>query len=209
MLIPQPDPQSELAEVARELHDGLGQLITAARLMADGTPECPPIVSSLLADAMIELQRICNRISDPDSVRGSLHAGLTLLAERTSQLPGVSCSARLAPVAVDNDTARALYRIAQESVRNALSHGKATDIRINLSVTDAGLALEISDNGRWKDPDPSLPHTGLGNMYTRAERVGGAITMSRGTGHGKRTRVRCFVPACTVVTENTSDATGQ
>ena len=208
-----PDTEERLGpdELARELHDGVGQLLTAARLMAEGTPGCPPIVASLLTDAIIELQRVCQELMRADPARLGLGSALAQLCASTNQLPGVSCTLSIEQGAIPRATrtAHALHRIAQEAVGNAIAHSGANVVEIELRTKKKDMVLDITDNGRWLPADPNATHYGLDNMRLRAEELGGTFKIRRGVGN-KGTRIRCRLPrqdsAAARVTAGTSPA---
>jgi len=180
--------EMERDRIARELHDGVGQLVTAARLLAEANPDNAQLVASLLADASSELSRICKSLDKGDAsplhVR-PLHAGLGLalseLANRTSVLPGVACMFACSRMISDRDqTALHVYRVAQEAVNNAVRHGRATELSLVLRVQDDALVLTVTDNGRWVAADDAVEHHGLANMATRAADAGGTLDIRPG-----------------------------
>lgn len=184
-----------MQELSRELHDGIGQLLTAARLMADGTPECPLIISELLTDAMQELQRISNSLAESTVVDGGLSGALHELAIRTSELPGRTCSFE-ASVATPRDTgpiAKEVYRIAQEAVGNSIRHSGGSQLHIELRQSALGTLLIVEDNGVWAQPDEHRRHSGLENMAARSRKIGGTLEVRRGD-EQRGTRVKCWVP---------------
>jgi signal transduction histidine kinase len=182
-------------EISRALHDGMGQLLVAARLMADGTPECPPIVSSLLSDAIIELHRVCNSLAEPVHLGTSLASALEALTMRISQLPSVSCTftAEISSGNTDERNEVHLYRIAQEAVGNSIRHGRATEISIALTRTPSSSTLVITDDGSWVPPNPNDRHRGLDNMRSRTTSMGGSFEIRAYPGR-PGTRVVCRIP---------------
>jgi two-component system sensor kinase FixL len=86
-----------------------------------------------------------------------------------------------------------LYRIAQEAVSNAIKHGKASRITIQLSASAGRALLIVVDNGTGFSP-PSSKHKGMGLriMEYRAGMIGGALSISRDEAGG--TTVQCSVP---------------
>jgi signal transduction histidine kinase len=91
-----------------------------------------------------------------------------------------------------------LLRIAQESVRNAVRHGSATQVQIALSFEDDRIRLRISDDGRGFVPDErevareTGEHLGLLTMRERAARVRGRIEITSSPGRG--TTIETSVP---------------
>src|SRR4051812_8085876 len=85
-----------------------------------------------------------------------------------------------------------LYRIAQEAINNAVRHGKAANIYIDLFNIEGRIILSIEDDG--VGIDLSVPTTGLGlrTMQTRARLIGGTLNVERGNEKG--TLVICQLP---------------
>ena len=171
----------ERDRIARELHDGVGQLITAARLLIDANDGNGPLVSSLLADATWELSRICTMLDTVSPLREGLGRALSELANRTSVLAGVTCTFACSQMISDQDhAALQVYRVAQEAVNNAIRHGGSTELSVALGVTEEQMALTVTDNGRWSAPDVRVEHRGLANMTARAASIGGKLRIRPG-----------------------------
>ncbi|WP_231638293.1 histidine kinase [Piscinibacter sakaiensis] len=161
--------EQERRAIARELHDELGQSVTAIRSLAlsvaqrtrDGDPvsaQAATLIadeSSRLYDAMHGLiPRLAPLVLDSFG----LAEALADLAERTRRSqPGLALTLRtsLDGVALRPEAALALYRAAQEGLTNALRHGRARQVRIELAVEAAGpdaagppaVALRVEDDG--------------------------------------------------------------
>jgi signal transduction histidine kinase len=93
-------------------------------------------------------------------------------------------------VAVEND----LLRIGQEALTNAVRHGKATHIEVDLRYDDDNFRLRIADNGRGFDAEqpPRAGHFGLLGMRERAHAIGGTLSVRSGVGRG--TAIEVTVP---------------
>lgn len=114
-------------------------------------------------------------------------SALEELAASVSTLFGVSCMFRCdQPVLVrDNTVATHLYRIAQEAVDNAIKHGKAKQISIELSRETSTGILSVTDNGTGF-PEMADDNGGLGLriMRHRAEMIQGSLEIRRGRSRG-------------------------
>ena len=103
----------------------------------------------------------------------------------------------------NNTVATELYRIAQESLNNALQHGLADDVFISFSQNNQQIILEVRDNGVGYDSSVNLEKgdasfgMGLRIMEYRASMLGGVLQVSRNNGGG--TIVRCIVPTSEAV----------
>ena len=85
----------------------------------------------------------------------------------------------------------ALYRIAQEALRNAVKHGHPRRLDVNLKARGGELMLEIADDGVGFDAHGRFPgHLGLRSMRERALAVGGSLKVVSARGHGTRIVVR-------------------
>jgi signal transduction histidine kinase len=94
----------------------------------------------------------------------------------------------------DNPTATHLYRIAQESVQNAVRHGKATRVVIELSATDGAVTLRVKDNGQgFPQVLPEMRGMGLEIMKYRARTIGGHLSLKPDARKG--TVLTCVLPA--------------
>ena len=124
---------------------------------------------------------------------GLMHA-LRQFALTTSHSRRILCTFQCpSPVAIENPTtANELYRIAQEAIHNAFTHGRAKRINIRLSETGGEVCLEVTDNGSGLPPDV-LQATGMGLrvMRYRAGLIGGQLAIKSRWGGG--TEVVCRV----------------
>ncbi|HVW69067.1 MAG TPA: ATP-binding protein, partial [Steroidobacteraceae bacterium] len=130
----------------------------------------------------------------------SLSPALAELARSTQETFGIACEFQLSgpPGISDADTATHLYRIAQEALRNATSHSKATRISIRLGSDNREVRLEVRDNGVGIPPRHRM-HRGVGLklMEHRCSLIGGRfIAESRPDGG---TVVSCTLPVSDVI----------
>jgi len=196
--------EDERRHIARELHDELGQSVTAMRSMAlsiaqrvggrDAESEQAARViadeSSRLYDAMHGLiPRLAPLVLD----RLGLEEGLRDLAERTRRAhPDVrmELQAELHDAEPSAEVAITLYRAVQEGITNALRHGHAQAVRVRVARDAAGLSLEVVDDGQGLDGGTAAPgHFGLRWLAERVESVGGQMTLEPVTPHGARLAV--------------------
>jgi signal transduction histidine kinase len=181
--------ERERHSIGADLHDGLGQQLTAMELMCTALKEDAARVSSPFAEPLDQLGRMLREAISQTRflARGlvpigneadALRNGLAELAERIDSLGRVKCRFTCPePVHLENRTASAhLYRIAQEAVNNSLKHSGATEVAVSL-IQDAGeLVLEIADDGRGL-PKNSRQGLGLGVMKYRAKLIGAELSL--------------------------------
>lgn len=197
----------ERAAIGRDLHDGLGQHLTAASIAAN-------LLASNLAAGGNPAAKAARNVSDMlQSAIGTTRTiarGLLLAAvEPNELLPELDeLAAALGqefPMAfkfvhrgvrgdrLSASIASHIFYIAQEAARNAARHAKATTVEISLFADERGLVLAVTDNGRGL-PSPNGRSTGIGQrvMAHRTELIGGEFSLGPGSEGG--TTVRCRVP---------------
>lgn len=175
--------EEERKAVAREIHDELGQLITAVQLEVHriardtGLQEELSEPERLLKEAMKSIRSICTSLRPSVLDHLGLHDAAKWLVkthtERTSQrcflesnLDGCSLPAPLATAG---------FRILQEALTNAARHSQASEVHVHLVQTADALRLTVSDNGAGMETTrlPNELGFGLIGMKERAESLGG------------------------------------
>ena len=198
--------EQERRSIARELHDELGQSVTAIRSMALS-------IAQRTATVDLESRAAANVIADEssrlyDAMHGliprltplvldklGLEEALRDLVDRTRRSqPGlhIELHAQIGEPPPSPDAALTLYRAAQEGITNALRHGQATALSVRLGVDGGDLTLEVVDDGRglaqgWSGDDG---HHGLRWLAERVEALGGRFALDPVDPHGVRLVVR-------------------
>ncbi len=198
--------EDERKSIARELHDDLSQRL--ARLSIDAAQLERHSHSSAEAGATAEMRGELSRLSDdvhrlayqlhPSTLDDlGLTEALRIECDRVSRLESVPVRLR-APEAgpeLSRDTALGLFRIAQEALRNAVRHARATGVDLALEPARAGVRLSIRDDGAGFDPaaDRGRPSLGLASMRERAELFGGRLDIRSSPDGG--TTIDVWAPA--------------
>lgn len=192
---------------AAEVHDQLTQQASAMRMrlaMIRGRLEGPPAELEGIVEVEEELGELSGAMRDlahrmhPKGVddAGLVNALASLAAELKRDL-GVTVHLvhRASPLPIGTP-GYAIYRIVQESVRNAVRHGGATEVWVTTRPEDASLLVEIEDRGSGFDPDAAhafgAPGLGLVTMGERAGVAGGRLAIESRPGRG--TVVRAWIP---------------
>ncbi|PTX98918.1 PAS domain-containing protein [Opitutus sp. ER46] len=183
----------EQRRIGQDLHDGLGQQLTAIEFMCqslradlkDAAPEIREQVVAMgafLRQAITQTRALAHGLTAFMLDASGLQGALAELAETTGALGRVkvrfSCPA---PVRVkDGETAVHLYRIAQEAIGNALKHSRATEIYVSLVDEDGVVTLRVSDNGTGLPKADEVGDAGVGMrvMDHRAATIGANLSIS-------------------------------
>jgi len=196
--------EQERRMIARELHDELGQSVTAMRSMAlsvaqrvrahDAQAEAAARTiadeASRLYDAMHGLiPRLTPLVLDHFGLADALND----LAARTRQAHAgvqVDVDIGLGDTPLGSDAALALYRAAQEGITNALRHGQATRLSLSLRASGDTVSFELLDDGLGLTADwAERPgHHGLTWLRERVESLGGRFTLEPASPRGVRLR---------------------
>jgi signal transduction histidine kinase len=197
--------ERERHSIGADLHDNLGQQLTALELMcttlkedAAGQPALAKgldAMGKMLREAISQTRFLARGLVPVGDEPDALQIGLTELAERTNALGRVHCRVDSPqPIAVrDPFVAGHLYRIAQEAVNNAVKHARARHVMIRLVQEGARLVLEITDDGAGLTKARSASSgLGLGIMQHRARAIGAELSIESKRGNG--VTIRCMLP---------------
>ncbi|MET1023678.1 MAG: sensor histidine kinase [Pseudoxanthomonas sp.] len=177
--------EDERRRIARDLHDEVGQLLTALRLSASALadtledPRQQDLACDVLAladDALATVRSVARGLRPPQLDNLGLVAALQDLCDGLSARGPVQLRLDAAPTAprAAPEIELAAYRIAQEAVTNALRHGGATQLTITLSLDADTLRLQVEDNGRGHDTSAAAGFGRL-SMQERASALHGSL----------------------------------
>lgn len=197
--------EDERGHLARELHDELGALLTAAkldvaRLKSRLGPEQPEVSERLqhLTETLnsgIALKRRIIEDLRPSSLSNlGLTASLEILAREFSERSGVQVATDLQPVVLDEARQLTVYRLVQESLTNVAKYAEAHSAQVAVHAAGADVEVVVADDGKGFEAVRSQPSThGLAGMRHRVEAAGGRLTVESAPGKG--TRVVAALPA--------------
>jgi len=175
--------EQERVRIAREVHDELGQALTAMKIELQHEP--PGVIAHRI-DGIVDLVR---RIAA--DLRPSILDDLGITAALEQQLRRLRESAGITTTLtvseepeIDMLTGVTLYRITQEALANVVRHAEATAVEVSLARNGGDAVLTIRDNGRGM-PQPANPQSlGLLGIRERAELLGGSVVIDSRPGDG-------------------------
>jgi PAS domain S-box-containing protein len=198
--------EEERLTIARELHDQVGQALTALKLdlagvrgqMAAGQGTARLETMDALLDSTLETTRRISAMLRPSILDDlGLAAAIRWQAAEFTQRTGVPCETRVSDdeTTLPASTALALFRILQEALTNVARHAEARHVVVELLRERESAALVISDDGRGLPAVEVAGKRSLGvmGMRERAAALGGEIEISGAPGRG--TTVRARIPA--------------
>lgn len=198
--------EREQRRIGEDLHDGLGQQLTAAEILCAGLKSDvatdPKLatqverISRMLRDAVGQVRALARGLVPVKDEPEALWASLVELVDQTNVLGRCKCQLDGLPVALSLSAVDAgqLYRIAQEAVNNAVKHSQAKRLVVAVKRSDHVLELSVTDNGRGI-AKAHAPGMGLQVMRHRASVIGADLTVE--TKPGKGTTIRCRLPLST------------
>lgn len=191
--------EEERGRVARELHDGISQILVGVRYALDNARRrldrgdsnaSEPLGKGIasLGEAISEVRRISRDLRPAVLDDLGLGPALKTLAEDFQNRTGITVQFDTVVFRnrLDNDAKIAMYRIAQEALTNIERHAGATEVQIDLRGHRRGATLKVSDNGKGMLGRKQATGSGLGlrNMQERMEQLGGVLRLNDVTGGG-------------------------
>lgn len=199
--------EHERKRVGRDLHDGLGQLLTGIGFLSktlsqsltergDQDADEAAEITTLVENAIDQTRSLSKLLLPVELEVNGLEAALQRLKSHVSVVYGITCELKTgsySPIQ-DPEIALHMYRVAQEAVHNAVRHGKPSKVEVTLSTRSGKTRLHVADDGIGL-PEGADQKGGLGlrTMQYRAQTIGATLTVSRRKKGG--THVCCELPA--------------
>lgn len=200
--------EQERKRIAQDLHDGLGQLLSTARLNVAGLEDALLTdddeneklwnnAIGLIDESVGEVRNISHNMMPSALIRLGLVSALREQVKKVNQAGTVQVELEVNGIAgrLPEATEISLYRIAQETLNNTLKHAEAQHINISLSRLGERIVLSVTDDGKGMDVKNIELSTGIGwkNIYSRVELMNGEIDINSTVGNG--TKLLVSVPA--------------
>jgi signal transduction histidine kinase len=186
--------EAERARISRDLHDDLGQTLTAVRLQltaARAATSEPPVAAAVdlalsAVDEGVEgVRRLAHDLRPPALDALGLGPALRSHAERWAESAGLALTLQVADVEPPPEAAEVLFRVAQEALTNVARHAHGAWVGVTLESADDGWRLVVEDDGRGLS---ETPRAGLGlvGARERADQAGGYLDLDPREGGGLR-----------------------
>ena len=183
--------EGERERIARELHDEVGQSLTAVLLALKRVVDRAPAellddlrgVQDGVRSTLDEVRQVARRLRPGVLADLGLHSALESVCRDFSAMSGVPVTRRVnqTPPALGSDVELVLYRVAQEALTNVARHAAATRVELSLGLTVDGLVLRISDNG---EGGVLREGAGIRGMRERALLIDADLTVDSRRGDG-------------------------
>ncbi|MRS63947.1 histidine kinase [Larkinella terrae] len=204
--------EEERKRLSRELHDGIGQMLTAIKLQVESferslnlSPEAKGIknlmvLKNLISQTIQETRNVSNNLMPTVLSDFGLVPAVKMLADTHDKDSKIDIifHTNLSNTRLDKSVEIGVYRIAQEAVSNAFRHAEPNQITIDLFEKDNYLHLIVNDDGkgfrihRSRKEDTKRPSQGIHNMNERAVLINGKFKISSAPDKG--TKVQVSIP---------------
>ena len=193
--------EDERRRMAESLHNGIGQLLYAAKLQLDLLPHAPEPsprqqVEHLLGEAIRQTRALSHELTPAILEDYGLEKTLESIC-RTLNGPGLRWRCHLnfeEGPALPLPLQLAVYRLAQELAQNVLKHAHATEATLEAEVLPAWMVLRVEDNGRGFDPAHTGDGLGLRATRSRVALLGGHVHLTTAPGQGTQCQIRIPLP---------------
>lgn len=211
--------EDERARLARELHDELGALLTAAKLdvarirptLQSALPELAPRLAHLVEtlNSGIALKRRIIEDLRPSTLSNlGLKAALDILCSEFAERSGLRVAADIEDLPLTPSAELTLFRLVQEALTNIGKYAQAKQVEVRLMIEDSDAQLLVRDDGVGFDPQRvGQKRHGLTGMRYRVEAENGRLRVHSVPGLG--TRIEAWLPLADSVTEPTVEPAAQ
>ncbi len=191
--------EEERRRIARELHDEIGQSLTAMMLEIETLSRTAPaelrdqleVLREAARHAAGEVRAIARGLRPEALDELGLQSALVALAGSVARDGGLTVEHRLDPqVTLSGEEELVVYRVAQEALTNVLRHAQASCAEVVLETRPDAVELTVRDDGIGPPADPAAPGTGLRGMRERALLIGADVRVLARDPRGTEIRLR-------------------
>jgi PAS domain S-box-containing protein len=189
--------ETERAEIGRELHDNVNQILGVSRLYLSLAKQSPASQknelitksSDYILDVIEEIRKLSKSLVSPLQRLLTLETAISTIAEDLMMVHNFVIKTAVVgfETANLNDKFKLnIFRIVQEQLNNIVKHANPKNIAIILKATDSGIRIEISDDGQGFDTSLQRKGIGLSNIQSRTELYNGTMEVISSPGEGCR-----------------------
>jgi two-component system sensor histidine kinase UhpB len=189
--------ESERLRIAQELHDEVGQKLTAVMLQLDGLARADPAPAFVAAregvrESLEEVRVIASRLRPEALDDLGLVSALVALTNSFERAGTMTVQRRIEKALPDlhPNADLVVYRVAQEALTNAVRHGGSDEARLVLRRVRGGVQLEVFDRGAGFDPEQLREGSGIRGMRERALLAGATLELESAPSRGTVVRLR-------------------
>ena len=196
--------EEERTRMAREIHDELGQALTALKMDVSWLNRRHLGEDAAFKNKLASMEEVIDRtIETVQKLSGELRPGILddlglaaaieWQAEEFQKRTAIDCQVSLGPEAITlkREQATTMFRIFQETLTNVIRHARATKVEVRLKEQNGNIVLEVTDNGRGiTEAEIGDPQSfGLIGMRERVKYIHGEVTIAGSPGKGTKIRV--------------------
>ena len=186
--------EKERMRIAQELHDGLGQLLSTAKLNVSGIEDCVSGEDAVLVQnamqlidrSVDEVRAISHNLMPAALMKYGLKAALQELIDKINDSGKIKASFYCDDCIPTQDSQWVLYRVAQELLNNALKYASAKNIRLSIDAVADKVRMKVEDDGVGIDKAVVSDTRGIGwkNIISRVEMLNGKVSVQSDVGTG-------------------------
>ena len=185
--------ETERARIGQELHDNINQVLTTIKLYIElstdgiGGQDLMKKSGVLLQNCINEIRSLSKQLSAPTLGRIKMVDTIKELVESIIETGNISIivdTSKIKDIQIPERTHLAIYRILEEHLNNILKHADASFVKISFDSIEDELILKVSDNGKGFKMNQKRSGIGIPNMISRAESLGGRLTINSAPGLG-------------------------
>lgn len=188
--------ENERKRIAGDLHDGLGQMIVAAKMNLSVMEDEIPFTSeeqkftfekviNLIDNSLKEVRTVSHTMMPNALLKAGLASAISeFIKQIDKRIIKIQLHTEGLNERIDQNTESILYRVVQECVNNVIKHSGATQLDISLIKSADKIEATIEDNGKGFDIKTAVLGIGLNNIKTRIKYLKGEIEWSSEIGHG-------------------------
>ena len=180
--------ERERMRIAQELHDGIGQQLSAVKLNMSGLQSSLPLESTeqklmmqhaieIIDDSVKEVRNVSHSMMPNALLKSGLATAVREFLNRINTTEKLKFELEIYGLneRLENTTEIIMFRVLQEITNNIIRHSKATKVMIQLTRDENELTMMVEDNGIGFDPEKSSEGIGLRNIRSRIEFLNGTV----------------------------------